>query len=56
MSITTTDTEYLQNIQVLNGTEGGEILENIAMASAPFTTTIGKNSSGEIISRILMDF
>ena len=61
VSITATNTNKLQNMQVLNGTQGtsGSKLQitgsTYVTAGRAYTTTIGKNSSGTLTSKVLMD-
>ena len=61
VSITTGTNSYLQNMQVLNGTRGtnGSKLQitgsTYVTAGRAYTTTIGKNSSGTLTSKVLMD-
>ena len=61
VSITATNANNLQNMQVLNGTQGtsGSKLQitgsTYVTAGRAYTTTIGKNSSGTLTSKVLMD-
>ena len=61
VSITATNTNKLQNMQVLNGTQGtgGSKLQitgsTYVTAGRAYTTTIGMNSSGTLTSKVLMD-
>ena len=61
VSITTTNTNNLQNMQVLNGTQGTSSSklqitgDTYVTAGRNYTTTIGMNSSGTLTSKVLMD-
>ena len=61
VSITATNTNKLQNMQVLNGTKGTSSSklqitgDTYVTAGRAYTTTIGKNSSGTLTSKVLMD-
>ncbi len=60
VSVTTGSNSYLQNMQILNGTQGTsssklQITSSYITANRSFSTTIGRNSSGTLTSKNLMD-
>ena len=61
VSVTTGPSSYLQNMQILNGTKGTnssnklQITSSYITSNRSFSTTIGRNSSGTLTSKNLMD-
>ena len=59
VSVTTASDNYLQNMLVLNGTNGlgttSTINNSLITAGRDYTTTVSKNSSGTLTSKVLMD-